>query len=133
MLKSLYNAAYLAITIRFLRDIRRKLLAPSPKLSGKDICHTVLLRPTPPGPLPIAACAGYRTAADVARRLNAAGIPNCRFAAMYPEYKYDDRSKHHVRQKRVCPLYDNTMKLPDSTQSALYRIFSSIDPKYLTC
>lgn len=134
-MNSIYNAFYLAIVLGFLRDTSRKVSSSAPRFRSipKTVVHTVLLRPTPPGPLPIAACAGYHTAAEVARRLNSLNLPNCRFAAMYPEFKYEDRAEHHVRQHKVCPLYENTMKLPDSTQSALYDAFSAIDPNRLLC
>lgn len=125
------TAFYISLAISFLRSLSRKLASPARGIrpGQKDIVHVVLLRPTPPRPLPVAACDGYPAARAVTNRLNNAGIWGCSFNPAYPDFPYQDKAAHHVRQNRVCPLYDNISKLPRYTQEAIYDALTGIRPE----
>jgi len=124
------SAFLISIAIQALRKTARKLISPAPDRPGqKDIVNVVLLRPTPPGVLPVAACDGYPAARAVADMLNNAGIRGCAFNPAYPNSPYLDMAAQHVRQNRVCPLYDNINHLPRHTQMAIYDAFTGIHPE----
>lgn len=124
------SAFLISIAIRALRKTARKLISPAPSRPGqKDVVNVVLLRPTPPGPLPVAACDGYPAARAVASMLNNASIRGCAFNPNYPNCPYLDMAAHYVRQNRVCPLYNNISQLPQHTQEAIYDAFTGIHPE----
>lgn len=128
------SAFLISIAIQAIRNtvrkLSRKLVSPAPNRPGqKDVVNVVLLRPTPPGVLPVAACDGYPAARAVANLLNNADIRGCAFNPAYPDYPYLDIAAHLVRQNRLCPLYHNISQLPRHTQMAIYDAFAVIRPE----
>lgn len=127
MLKSVYNAAYLSIAIGFLRNTYRKLIA-HPACTGSNICHTVLLRPTPPGPLPIVACESYALASRIADLLNRSGNGSLRFFVQYPREPYDQSASQYIRRVHASNLSYHIAQLPRETQELLQDAMSKLPP-----
>ena len=94
----------------------------------KDICNTVLLRPTPPGPLPVAACDSYENAARIASELNMLCRPELSFTAQYPKALYSERTKKRILAFGAFILYTDLATLPNNTQNRIYQAFSRINP-----
>ena len=139
-MKSLRAAIYLSIALHFARKTARKLLRVKPKsvFDGKLFrvpqaysapvtpVYVSVLRPTPPGPLPILVCANYTLAATV-RDFLEYKVPGLSVCAPYPKTPLPPTFADLVNERRIVPLTDNINTLDN--HSKIYEALSFVQLK----
>ena len=127
-MKSIRTAVYMSIALHFLRKTARNLLSDTPKYSfdGNVIrvpksysgpstpVYVSVVRPTPPGPLPIFVCANYSIAAAV-RDFLSEKFKDVHFCARYPT-EARPRLPEFLKKRRIFPLTGNINTLDNSTE-----------------
>lgn len=123
------HAIYLSLAIHFLRKTARKLLSGTSKYSfdGNVIrvpksysgpstpTYVSVVRPTPPGPLPIVVCANYCIAAAV-RDFLSEKLPYVPVSAGYPTATLSPTFQESVKERRIYPLTGNINTLDNHTE-----------------
>lgn len=119
----------MSIALHFLRKTARKLLGDTAKYSfdGNVIrvpksysgpstpIYVSVVRPTPPGPLPIVVCANYCIAAAVRDFINEK-LPDVHVCAGYPKAKLSPVFQEFLKERRIFPLTGNINTLDNSTE-----------------
>lgn len=119
----------MSIALHFLRKTARKLISDTAKYSfdGKVIrvpksysgpstpIYVSVVRPTPPGPLPIVVCANYCIAAAV-RDFLSVELPEGHFCAGYPKTELSPMFQEFLKKRRIFPLTGNINTLDNSTE-----------------
>lgn len=127
-MKSIRTAVYMSIALHFLRKTVRKLHRATPTYTGGNVIrvpnsysgpstpiYLSVVRPTPPGPLPILVCANYCIAAAVRSFINEK-LPDVPVCAGYPKAELPQKFQEFVKERRIVPLTDNINKLDNSTE-----------------
>lgn len=131
---------YLSIVIHFLRMTASKLLSDTAKYSfdGNVIrvpqsysgpstpMYVSVVRPTPPGPLPILVCANYCIAAAV-RNFLREKFQEVGFCAGYPKAALSPKMQEFVKERRIFPLTSNINTLDNYTE--IYETLASMQLK----
>lgn len=113
-MKSVRIAIYASIVIHFLRATARKLCPAAKKTENvifvrrtpgnppglHSMVYVCLVRPTPPGPIPIVACADYATASAVRDFLNSR-LVHYTTCTQYPKYYEADLAARALSRKAV--------------------------------
>jgi hypothetical protein len=119
----------MSIALHFLRKTARKLLSDTSKYAfdGKVIrvpksysgpsmpIYVSVVRPTPPGPLPIVVCANYCIASAVRSFINGR-LPDVPVCTGYPTAALPPKFQELVKERRVVPLTGNISTLDNSTE-----------------
>lgn len=128
-MKSIRTAVYMSIALHFLRKTARKLLSDTSKYSfdGNVIrvpnsysgpatpVYVSVVRPTPPGPLPIVVCANYCIATAVRSFINER-LPDVPVCAGYPKAELSPTFQEYVKERRIYPLTGNINTLDNNTE-----------------
>lgn len=128
-MKSIRTAVYMSIALHFLRKTARKLLSATSKYtfdgnvirvpnsySGPSTpVYVSVVRPTPPGPLPILVCANYDIAAAVRGFINEK-LPNVQVCAGYPKAEPSPTFQEFLKERRIFLLTGNINALNNHTE-----------------
>lgn len=138
-MKSIRTAVYLSIALHFLRKTARKLYRVTPTYIDGNVIrvpnsysgpstpiYVSVVRPTPPGPLPIVVCANYCIAAAVRDFLSVA-LPAGHFCAGYPKPELSPMFQDFVKKRRIFPLTGNISTLDNDTE--IYETLASVQLK----
>lgn len=128
-MKSIRTSVYMSIALHFLRKTARTLLSDPSKYSfdGNVIrvpksysgpstpIYVSVVRPTPPGPLPIVVCANYCIAAAV-RDFLSEKLPDGHFCAGYPKAEFSPTFQEFLKERRIFQLSGNINTLGNYTE-----------------
>jgi hypothetical protein len=128
-MKSIRAAVYMTIALHFLRKTASKLLSATPKYTfDGNVIHVPhsysgpskpmyvsVVRPTPPGPLPIVVCANYCIAAAVRAFINEK-LPDVPVCTGYPKAEPSPKFQEFLKKQRIFPLTGNINALDNHNE-----------------
>jgi hypothetical protein len=127
-MKSIRTAVYMSIALHFLRKTARKLCRATPTYIDGNVIrvpksysgpfmpiYVSVVRPTPPGPLPILVCANYGIAAAVRCFINEK-LPDVHICTGYPKAELPSKLREVIKERRIFPLTANINTLDNHTE-----------------
>lgn len=134
---TLRTAAYMAITLHFLRELSRKILSPSREAPGKTLVRDQVLVATPmTGEYRMIRVAKIAKGADLYQyysfvRAAHKHFDRCLVRVMWPD-ELDDRARHGARLRNYCDIHESIMSTDWKNTFYVSKVLRDMPLSFLT-